>query len=625
MVIRQMTSLEPVRGRFGRSATILVAVLVAGACMPSAAQAYRLTVEMYGAGKLDETTTRNLMDCTSPNTLASAARWGQDCIAGSPADVYNYGDIVDISAVVPDLYAAEGWRFAYWISNDGGGRVNCDGAEDASNHNTTGNCRFQMFENLSMGAVFVDEGTPETDAITGTPAEGSRTNTTNGNFGFSSPDTSASLQCSWNTVDWFGCTGTPALTEGAQTLYTRALDPSGHADATPSTRSFVIDRTPPQTAITSQPPVLTNSQTASFSFGSSYAGGPSPESFGGFRCRLDTAVSFSDCSSGSLSYSNLAEGPHFFEVKAFDTAGNEDQSPASYSWTVDSVPPDTAITQGPPGSTESATATFEFFSEAGASFECSLDSAGFSACPQTYLIDNIGVGTHTLVVRARDQGGNVDASPASRTWTVTAPPDTSPPNTVIDDGPGQDSTTESTSATFKFSATEAGTFECRLDGGAFESCTSPKGYSGLAVGSHTFQVRASDGSGNVDGSPATRTWKIATVPIPRIEVTLSSSYVASKKRTVYDVLTLKRVPTGASIKVTCKGKRCPLKKYSPKGSGTVKLKKLLKKKLRPGTTLEIRVTKAGFIGKVFSVKIRKGRPISTTLCLPPGVAKPSAC
>ena len=61
----------------------------------------------------------------------------------------------------------------------------------------------------------------------------------------------------------------------------------------------------------------------------------------------------------------------------------------------------------------------------------------------------------------------------------------------------------STSASFSFSSSESGsTFQCRLDGGAWGSCASPKSYSALGLGGHEFDVRAIDGAGNVDGSPA---------------------------------------------------------------------------------------------------------------------------
>ncbi|HET9516657.1 MAG TPA: hypothetical protein VFO77_02900, partial [Actinoplanes sp.] len=117
--------------------------------------------------------------------------------------------------------------------------------------------------------------------------------------------------------------------------------------------------------------------------------------------------------------------------------------------------------------------------------------------------------SHTFSVRATDGSGNTDASPATRTFTV-AVPDTTPPDTTITSGPANGSTVTTANVTFGFTATEAGsTFQCKLDGAAYGSCASPKAYTGLANGSHTFSVRATDGSGNTDASPATRTFTVA--------------------------------------------------------------------------------------------------------------------
>ena len=87
--------------------------------------------------------------------------------------------------------------------------------------------------------------------------------------------------------------------------------------------------------------------------------------------------------------------------------------------------------------------------------------------------------------------------------------DQTAPNTSIGSTPNDP--TNATGATFTFSATETGsTFECELDGGGFTSCTSPEGYAGLAEGSHTFKVRATDVAGNTDASPAQFTWTVDT-------------------------------------------------------------------------------------------------------------------
>jgi Ca2+-binding RTX toxin-like protein len=111
-------------------------------------------------------------------------------------------------------------------------------------------------------------------------------------------------------------------------------------------------------------------------------------------------------------------------------------------------------------------------------------------------------------VRARDAGG-VDPTPAFYTWTV----DVSPPDTTVTFAPPPDST--GTGATFGFTAGEAGaTFECVLNATAFAACTSPISYAGLAPGAHIFRVRAVDAAGNVDPTPATYSWTIASAPPP---------------------------------------------------------------------------------------------------------------
>ena len=69
--------------------------------------------------------------------------------------------------------------------------------------------------------------------------------------------------------------------------------------------------------------------------------------------------------------------------------------------------------------------------------------------------------------------------------------------------------TRSRKATFRFVSNEPGsTFRCRHMSGAWRACSSPKTYSGLGTGMHTFRVRAIDKNGNVDATPAIDTWRI---------------------------------------------------------------------------------------------------------------------
>ena len=87
--------------------------------------------------------------------------------------------------------------------------------------------------------------------------------------------------------------------------------------------------------------------------------------------------------------------------------------------------------------------------------------------------------------------------------------DTTAPDTTITGGPK--AKTKKKTATITFSGTDAravASFQCKLDSGSFESCASPKTYSRLKKGRHTVEVRSVDAAGNVDPTPATRSWKV---------------------------------------------------------------------------------------------------------------------
>ena len=162
------------------------------------------------------------------------------------------------------------------------------------------------------------------------------------------------------------------------------------------------------------------SSDADFTFSSDIAGAR-------FECSLD-GDDFAPCTSPT-SYAGLLEGAHEFEVRAVVGPQQQvDPTPARHTWTID-LPPDTAITASPSGRVASAAASFRFGAP-GATFECSLDGAAFAACASPHAYDGLADGEHSFRVRARD-GGGVDATPASRTWTVDT---TAPAPTVRVDG-----------------------------------------------------------------------------------------------------------------------------------------------------------------------------------------------
>ena len=122
--------------------------------------------------------------------------------------------------------------------------------------------------------------------------------------------------------------------------------------------------------------------------------------------------------------------------------------------------------------------------------------------------------TYTATIKggaggAKDLAGNLLAQDKSWSFsTAAAPPqDTTPPETTVDSGPS--GTVKQKDATLTFSSSEAGsTFECKLDSAPFSACSSPKRYTGLANGTHIFQVRATDTARNTDATPASRTWTV---------------------------------------------------------------------------------------------------------------------
>jgi DNA-binding beta-propeller fold protein YncE len=83
----------------------------------------------------------------------------------------------------------------------------------------------------------------------------------------------------------------------------------------------------------------------------------------------------------------------------------------------------------------------------------------------------------------------------------------SPPKTTITSGPSGE--TKDRTPTYKFVSNEAhSTFQCKVDDGAWKSCTSPRTLGKQSFGKHVFKVRARDAVGTYDPTPATRRFKV---------------------------------------------------------------------------------------------------------------------
>jgi hypothetical protein len=184
-----------------------------------------------------------------------------------------------------------------------------------------------------------------------------------------------------------------------------------------SNGSIEVSYTIPGTDIDSAPSGSINDPTTSLDFSSEDAGAT-------FECRIDSTddADFAPCAAPFVTPS-LDDGPHTFDVRAVNSMGNFDPTPASVTFTVDTVSPVTTITSGPSGTTTNPVATFTYSAEPGSAFACGMDSGALGACPASgFTSPPLALGPHTFSVQATDAAGNVEVSPVTRSFSVVAPP-----------------------------------------------------------------------------------------------------------------------------------------------------------------------------------------------------------
>ncbi|CAA9404597.1 MAG: Alkaline phosphatase, partial [uncultured Phycisphaerae bacterium] len=306
----------------------------------------------------------------------------------------------------------------------------------------------------------VDKQAPDT-AINGKPS--SPTKETSASFTYSSNETGVTYECSRDQGVSYAACPAAGITYSSLTpnqthhFHVRARDAAGNVDPAAASHSWYIDQNAPDTELRSRPADPTNQTTATFTFVGSETGST-------FECSRDQGVTYTACSSG-VTYSGLTHGRKYFNVRAKDAAGNVDPAAASYSWVVDLQSPETTIMSGPAegSSTTSTIASFGFQTdETGATFQCSLDGAAFTACAHPQEYTGLAVGRHTFSVRSRDIAGNLDSSAATRTWTVAS----APPGSTVSVSGARASLVSSAGVTSVISVSRSGSTHRFSDSGA---------------------------------------------------------------------------------------------------------------------------------------------------------------
>ena len=325
--------------------------------------------------------------------------------------------------------------------------------------------------------------------------------------------------------------------DGAHTIYAVA-SPSGDAAST----SIVVDGTPPPLPVLTLTPTAVSGDAATFAYTES-------EPSATVECQLDGS-GFAACDS-PVDYAALSAGSHTFQARATDTVGNVSAA-TSYTWTVNLTIPTIAIafptlagvyndigfnagcgttstgdvcgTADDDTSVTAVSVSLRRLSTGlwwnGATFSAAAETfvGATGTTDWTYAINSTALAEGDFTLRAQASDGS-NLGYDTRTFTIDR---TAPPTPALTSVPPPSS---GASATVAFTDTDpTAVYECRLDAGAWNSCSSPQSYTALTHGSHTVNIRAVDGAGNTSAATTT-TWTVdATAPTATMTFPTTTSY-----------------------------------------------------------------------------------------------------
>ena len=317
-------------------------------------------------------------------------------------------------------------------------------------------------------------------------------------FGFTGTANAVAFDCQLDDGAYLPCvspTSYADLSKGAHTLRVRAIDERGFADITPAEVVWTVAASALDVTLTQTPENPTTSRHAEFHFTGNGAG---------FQCSLDDAE-FGPCTSPQ-GYSTLKDGKHTFLVRAINDNGVG--TAARFGWTVQNGAPVAASQQVTTSVNHPLPITLNASDEDTLTYRVITPPAHgvlLDAAPTlSYVPDSGYSGTDSFTFSADD--GLASATPATVYITIQAATGAEP-DTIITAKPTDP--TVSRTASFAFTAGAGiSLYACSLDSAAFAPCTSPITYSELALGSHTFAVRASSELGVVESTPATFSWTV---------------------------------------------------------------------------------------------------------------------
>lgn len=328
------------------------------------------------------------------------------------------------------------------------------------------------------------------------------------------------------------------LSEGAHTIVVTASDVAGNTSS--ASYSFTVDSIAPFAPTITTTDAYQRTATPSIHF--------TGEGSAVFNCKIDSG-SFSACTSPFVP-STLSEGAHTVTINQTDAAGNTSLS-ATYTFTVDTVAPGQPTISNTSTLVSTATPAMTFTGEAGASFQCLVDSGSYSSCSSPYVLPSLSEGSHTFYVRQVDLAGNVSAA-KSYTFSVDsiAPvASLTPPTNVRNPGSlsFELSLSESVSAvptTSNFSVTGTGCSVSSVSGSGTQFSVAVTGCSDAQSVSLTLNAGLTDTAGNPVAS-VTSSPILTDGTAPSVSITAPSSTSNSNLHSF--TITLSEPATGFDV------------------------------------------------------------------------------
>lgn len=492
--------------------------------------------KMYVTSYLNATVTRANLDGTSPVNL------------GNPGGLLSNPRGIALDVANGKMYIVCLFNKVIQANLDGTGAV------DLGNFNSTLATQYNLAisnvgtpvlekstSNLSFGNVDLGSSSlPQTVMITS--AGSTYLNITSltsdsGSFTFSNDSCTGAALLPGQT-----CTFDVTFTPGSATTFINTI--SVNSNSLTATGSISVSGTGLSSALSASPTSVdfgdqANGTTSAATTITLTNSGTTDLILGSLTVGSDFAISADNCSGQTVAPSNGCTFGVSFAPSTLGAKGDTLSIPSNAPTSPDTIPlSGTSVT---PSAVDLSATSINFGNQA----------AGSTSAAQTITVTNSGgtgldigvIGitgqfglsddncSETTITAGNSCNFKVSFSPTStgaKTGSVSIPSsastspdtvslsgagvDTIAPNTVINTHPTN--TTASASAAFTFSGTDnltppaSLTFECKLDGGAYAACSSPKNYSGLSAGTHIFLVRAKDQAGKTDATPASFIWTI---------------------------------------------------------------------------------------------------------------------